>query len=113
MSIGASRNFASEPLTTPLFFAFISPSPVIVIGLAGGLTSPDVTIHINGEVNPIVILWEKVSGDDISISATDEQVVTFSANGTSEVKNATYKCTVTDDTLAVQTDTADITFVFA
>lgn len=97
--IGVSKNFAA---TTPFvaYGAFASPDNALTTGPAGGLTSNSVTINAVGGDEPYSYQWLKLSGDDVSISSETSNIVYFSASGSNGTeKFASYRCTVTDDSL--------------
>lgn len=110
MSIGASKNFAvTAPSVT--FTAFITPSSILTVGPAGGLTSSNVTCSTTGGVDPLTFAWLKISGDAIGVDNPTEQTTTFNASGSAgQQLIAVYRCTVTDDVAAERS--ADITVRF-
>lgn len=114
MSLGMAKAFAS---VTPVsnYQVSISPKPVGTIGKPGSLTSVLVSCNVQNGVEPITYLWEKVSGDSISISSTSSKSVKFSASGSQgQVFSAVYKCTATDSdgVPSVDSDTVNVSFIF-
>jgi len=112
MTVGIAKNFGASVAAAGLV-AFITPNPSASNTPPGSATSPLTTCNVNGGTPPYTFLWSKVSGDDISISSTTDQSVTFSASGSNgEIKTATYKCVVTDDVAANAEDTVLVRFIF-
>jgi hypothetical protein len=109
--IGIAKNYAA---TAPFvaYNAFATPLRVDVMGDSGGLTSNLLTINAVGGTAPYTYAWIKLSGDDISISSTTSEIVSFSASGSNGEKSAIYRCTVTDVPLAVSIVDVNILFLF-
>lgn len=109
-----SRNFASVAPVS-VYEVSISPSSIGTTAPPGAATSGYVECNAQNGIEPYVYLWEKVSGDNISISSTSSSIVTFSSFGSQgQVKSAIYRCTVTDDNGGGTSldDTVIVTFSF-
>jgi len=110
--IGIAKNFASTTAFTA-YNAFATPAGALVNGPAGSLTSNLITINAVGGSEPYSYAWIKLSGDDVSISSTTNEAVTFSASGSNgDEKSATYRCTITDNLTAVVTVDVNSFFFF-
>jgi hypothetical protein len=110
--MGASKGVMSTAPTIA-YDVYITPNPAIRFGFNGSLTTGNVTANAENGLEPYTYAWSFVSGDtSISISSTTSEVVTFSASGTDENKQAVWKCAVTDASPAVLEDTLTVTFIF-
>lgn len=111
--IGIAKNFAaSAPIVN--YNVFLTPGLSATIGpVSGSATSNQVTVNIEGEVDPVTYVWLKISGDPITIDDGIPTSVTFSANSSNGIlQAAVYEVEATDSDGVPNVDTAQIFVTF-
>lgn len=76
----------------------------------GNLSPVQVAAPTIGGTGPYTYLWEKISGDDFTLSSTTAQRPTFQIYACSgSPRSAVYRVTVTDNVGAIGTDLVTVT----